>query len=73
MDVNSTQLRRALERLELSQTGAARLFGVTDRTVRTWASGQGRIPESIAILLRLMLQGKVTAEDIEGASKRTRA
>lgn len=59
-----TQFRAALARLELSQLGAARLFGVDARTARRWALGERSIPETAAILLRLMLAGKITADDI---------
>lgn len=63
--MTANQFRAALDRLELSQLGAARLFGTGERTPRRWASGDAAIPESAAILLRLMMAGKVTIEDIE--------
>ena len=59
------QFRAALDKLGLSQLGAARLFGTGERTPRRWASGDAEIPEAVAILLRLMLAGKITADDIE--------
>lgn len=61
------QFRAALDRLDLSQVGAARLFKADGRTARRWASGERSIPEAVAILLRLMLRGKITAADIEAA------
>lgn len=65
-----TQFRAAIDRLDLSQVGAARLFGYSDgRVVRRYISGERAVPEPVAILLRLMLSGKITADDIERARK----
>jgi hypothetical protein len=64
--VTPTQFQAALDRLKLSQLGAGRLFGAeSERTPRRWASGERGVPASVAILLRLMLAGKVTVKDIE--------
>jgi len=67
--MTAKQFQSAIDRLGLSQVGAARLFGADPRTARRWALGERSIPEPIAILLRLMLAGKITAHDIEGVSK----
>lgn len=61
------QFKHALDRLGLSQLGAAKLFDANDRTVRRWAIGERSVPTGIAILLRLMLKGKVSADDIKDA------
>lgn len=63
--MTANQFRTALSRLELSQLGAARLFGADGRTARRWALGERAVPPCIAILLKLMLAGKVTVADIE--------
>lgn len=63
--MTAKQFQAAINRLGLSQVGAARLFGADPRTARRWALGERSIPEPIAILLRLMLAGKITADDIE--------
>ena len=63
------QFRAALDKLELSQLGAARLFGTGERTPRRWASGDAEIPEAAAILLRLMLAGKIAVADVEKVRK----
>lgn len=67
--MTANQFRSALGRLELSQLGAARLLGVGERTPRRWASGDADVPSPVAILLRLMLKGKVTVADVEAAAK----
>lgn len=51
--------RELLDRLGLSQVGAASLFGVNDRTARRWASGEQDIPQAVALALMLMARHKV--------------
>lgn len=63
--MTAKQFQAAIDRLGLSQLGAARLFKADGRTARRWALGERTVPETVAILLRLMLLGKITAEDIE--------
>jgi hypothetical protein len=63
--MTAKQYQAALDRLKLSQLGAARLFGADGRTSRRWASGERSVPPQVAILLKLMLAGKITAADIE--------
>lgn len=58
------QFRAALDRLGLSQVRAAKLFGVGDRAARTWAAGKRKVPHAVAVLLRLMVAGKITIEDL---------
>jgi hypothetical protein len=68
--VTAAQFRTALGRLKLSQLGAGRLFGAeSERTPRRWASGERSVPTSVAILLRLMIAGKVSVEDVQNASE----
>ena len=64
-----TQFRAALDRLSLSQGQAAKLLGADPRTTRRWALGERSIPPTVAILLRLLVKGKVTAADVEAARK----
>ena len=68
--VTGKELKRALERLEVSQLGAGRLLGVDGRTVRAWIADSTRIPGSVAIVVRLALRGKVSLADIEAAADR---
>jgi transcriptional regulator with XRE-family HTH domain len=63
--MTANQFRAALDRLGLSQLGAARLFGADGRTARRWALGERSIPPTVAILIRLMLAGKIKPADIE--------
>ena len=59
------QFRAALAALGLSQLGAARLFGISEKTARNWA--RYGVPTVAAILIRLLLAGKITPEDIADA------
>ena len=64
-----TQFKSALDRLNLSDAQFACLIGAHERTPHSWAAGRRSIPESVAILLRLMVAGRITAEDVEKARK----
>lgn len=59
-----TELRAALERLGLPQTGAAKMLGVTDRTVRFWISGKREVPHSVFLTFYLMERFKVSPDEI---------
>lgn len=63
--VTPKQFQSAIDRLGLSQVGAARLVGADPRTARKWAAGDNAVPECVAILLRLLLAGKITVADVE--------
>jgi DNA-binding transcriptional regulator YiaG len=53
MPMTAPQLRSTLKRLGLSQVAAAAQLGVAPRTMRYWVAGERRIPEAVALLLRL--------------------
>lgn len=59
------QYRAAIDKLGLSQRGAAAFLGVDERTSRRWALGEAQIPESVAMLLRLMIKLKLKPEDVK--------
>lgn len=59
------QYAEAIERLGLSQRGAARFLGVDERTGRKWIAGDARIPEAAAKLLRLCVKMKLDPEDVK--------
>lgn len=54
--MNAKEYRKALAELEMSQVAAGNLFQVGSRTSRRWALNQARIPEAVAIVLRLLLK-----------------
>lgn len=59
------QYADAIDRLGLSQRGAAKFLGIDERTSRKWIAGDARIPESAAKLLRLMVRLKLKPEDVK--------
>jgi DNA-binding transcriptional regulator YdaS (Cro superfamily) len=65
--MTTSQLRATLDRLQVSDAAAGRLLGVPKRTVRRWALGESAVPHAIALLLRLLLSGKISADDIRAA------
>lgn len=66
--MTANQYRAALKRLDLSQVGAARLFGVNGVTSRRWA--KSGVTGTVSILLRLLVAGKITIADIEAVNDR---
>lgn len=65
--MTANQFRTALDKLGLSQRGAAALFGADERTSRRWALGERDIPHCVVIVLRLLLTKKVTVADVAAA------
>lgn len=67
--MTAKQLRGVLDRLGLSQAGLARLLGSDERTARRWVAPAGpsqrAIPDTVAILLGLLVEGMITPQDIE--------
>ena len=59
------QFQKALGRLGLNQTQAAKLFHVSDRAIRRWVAGDRAVPPVVSIILYLLLAGIVTTEDVE--------
>ncbi len=57
------QLRAALQTLGLTQAEFGRLIGRTARSINRWVVGDRAIPPEAAILVLLMLSGKITPED----------
>jgi hypothetical protein len=59
MTMNAKQYRAALKKLDITQLAAGELFGVGARTSRRWALDEARVPVSVAMLLKLMLDRKL--------------
>lgn len=55
---------KALDRVGLTQVGAARFFCVNERTSRRWASGEQPVPRVVEIALWLMMKFKVKWDDV---------
>lgn len=61
--MSAAEYRATLDRLGLTQAGAARAIGVDARTSRRWALNERPIPEPVSRLLRLF-ERFPTARDI---------
>jgi hypothetical protein len=59
------QFRKALDHLEISQLGIARMFGEKPRTIRRWCAGHSRIPSTAVILIRALVLGELTKQQVE--------
>jgi transcriptional regulator with XRE-family HTH domain len=68
--MTANQYRRALEQLELSQYAMAKLLGVAGRTSQNWALGFSPIHPCAAMLLRLLLDGKISLDDLNQGKTR---
>jgi predicted transcriptional regulator len=64
--MTADELVHTLDRLDLTQVGAAAVLGISDRAIRRYVAGT-TIPEPTAKLLRLALARKITVKDIERA------
>jgi DNA-binding transcriptional regulator YiaG len=67
--MTADQFRYALARVGLSQSAAARLFGISDRTIRHWTTDTP-IPYPVVILMRLLTTRRISIDDIEQINKR---
>lgn len=66
--VTPDQIQAALNEIGLTQQQAARLFRHDERTMRRWVLGERAIPQGIAILFHLLLNGTVTIADVAAAA-----
>lgn len=67
MTMTPRQYRAALGQLGLSQQAAGKLFGASGRSGQNWVV-KGP-PTMVAILIRLLLEGVITQEQIEHARR----
>jgi hypothetical protein len=59
-----TEFRAALAALDITAVGCGRLFGRTTRSVHRWLAGDRAIPPEAVILVRLLMEYRITPEDI---------
>jgi DNA-binding transcriptional regulator YiaG len=58
------QFTAALNSLGIPQQQFAEAIRVNERTVRNWVSGRSEVPTVIAVLINLMIERKLTLEDL---------
>ena len=52
--MRNTELQRLLDRLGLTQSGAARELQITDRSMRRYCAGHSEVPRSLALALKYL-------------------
>jgi hypothetical protein len=60
--MTTEEYRAALDKLGINQQAAGRFLGVGSRTARRWALDEARVPNPVALLLRLMVKKKLRLE-----------
>ena len=60
--MTAAQYRKHIEQLGMTQRGAARFFGINDRTSRRFAL-EGEVPFVIELLLRVMVKYGVAPDE----------
>jgi hypothetical protein len=68
--MSADKFNSCLLRVRLTQTVAGELFGVEDRTVRRWAAGTTPVPDTVAILLKLVARKFVSLDEVEYVASR---
>jgi hypothetical protein len=68
--MTSAQIRAALKQLGLSPQRAAKLFRHDERTMRRWVADERGIPQGIAILLQMLVDGTVTVADVQHTAEK---
>jgi DNA-binding transcriptional regulator YiaG len=68
-DMSGPELWAKLQKIGFSQQGFARTIRVAEQTVRSWIGERSFVPETIAILVNLMLKTKSTPEDLGTANR----
>jgi DNA-binding transcriptional regulator YiaG len=61
--MNQDEFRAALEEYGLTQPGAAKFFGVDERTARRWASTHD-VPDAVAMVFALMRRFNLTPSQV---------
>lgn len=70
-DMKGRELWNKLQQIGFSQSGFARTLRIGGSTVRSWINGPAYVPQTIAILVNLMLKTKTTPEDLGTANRNT--
>ena len=58
--MTATQLRERLNALRLTQTAAARMLGLTDRTLRRYCAGDSPVPKTVELALQAIQKSPIS-------------
>ena len=68
LSMAATEFGAALTTLGIKQRSAARWFRTSERNIRRWKDGTRKTPPGVAVVVQLILAGKVTVVDVELAA-----
>ena len=54
--MTAEEFDKALKTLRLTQRGLAQIIQRNERTVRDWIGGRAKVPQEVAIILRLWIK-----------------
>jgi hypothetical protein len=66
----SSEFRAMIDTLGLAHHRAARLFAVNQRSIRRWRDGDRHVPYGVGLILRLVVAGAVTLDQIKQIARR---
>jgi len=67
--MNAKQYLDALSKLDLTQVGASEVLQVGPRTSRRWALDEAPIPPAVAVVIRLLVDGRLSPDEIPKLAK----
>jgi hypothetical protein len=62
--MTANQYRAALDKLGIPVIGVVDLFGVSKRQAQRFASGEAPVPKLVAVVVKLLVNGKIGMEDL---------
>ena len=62
--MNGAEFQKAIERLGLTQVGAAKFLGVNETTSRRWIANRHPVPPPVAMLLNTMIKQGLVPEEV---------
>ena len=68
-DMSGPELWAKLQKIGFSQSGFARTIRVNGATVRSWINGRYHVPETIAILVNVMIKARMKPENLGTANR----
>jgi DNA-binding transcriptional regulator YiaG len=63
--MDGQELWAKLQKIGFSQMAFARALKISPQSVRSWIGGKYPVPQTIAVLVNLMLKTKSTPEDLK--------
>lgn len=68
--MTGAEYRKALAKLEMTQEDASLLFRVRNSTSHRWTANKNPIPETVALLLKTMIDKHISLDDMTAIARR---